>query len=71
MPTSAWQPFPRAGRAGGATRWRPGGPRKAARVLREALGVWRGPPLADFSYEPFAQAAIAQLVELHLAAGVV
>ena len=37
-------------------------------MLREALGIWRGPPLADFAYEPFAQAAIAQLEELHLAA---
>jgi YVTN family beta-propeller protein len=40
----------------------------AARVLREALAMWRGPPLADFAYEPFAQAAVAQLEELHLAA---
>jgi len=40
----------------------------AARALREALGLWRGPPLADFAYEPFAQAAIAQLEELRLAA---
>ena len=37
-------------------------------MLREALGIWRGPPLAEFAYEPFAQAAIAQLEELHLAA---
>jgi YVTN family beta-propeller protein len=44
-----------------------GKPEEAARVLREALGLWRGPPLADFTYETFAQAAIAQLEELHLA----
>jgi DNA-binding SARP family transcriptional activator len=31
----------------------------AARALREALGLWRGPPLADFAYEPFARGAIA------------
>ncbi len=40
----------------------------AARLLREALALWRGPPLAEFSYEGFAQNAIAQLEELHLAA---
>src|SRR3954469_12721273 len=26
----------------------------AARLLREALALWRGPPLADLAYEPFA-----------------
>ena len=40
----------------------------AAGTLREALALWRGPPLADFAYEPFAQAAIARLEELRLAA---
>jgi len=45
-----------------------GRPGEAATVLREALGIWRGPPLAEFAYEPFAQAVIAQLEELHLAA---
>src|SRR5438105_13349176 len=25
-----------------------------AEKLREALGLWRGPPLADLAYEPFA-----------------
>lgn len=34
--------------------------------LREALALWRGPALADFTYEPFAQAAIARLEELRL-----
>jgi DNA-binding SARP family transcriptional activator len=41
---------------------------QAATVLREALGIWRGPPLPEFAYEPFAQGLIAQLEELHLAA---
>jgi peptide/nickel transport system substrate-binding protein len=41
---------------------------EAARVLRAGLALWRGPPLADFTYEPFAQPAIAQLEELHLGA---
>ena len=43
-------------------------PEEAADLLREALGLWRGPPLADFAYAPFAQAPIARLEELHLAA---
>ncbi len=38
----------------------------AARKLREALALWRGPPLADFAYEPFAQTHIARLGELRL-----
>jgi DNA-binding SARP family transcriptional activator len=36
--------------------------------VREALGLWRGPPLADFAYEEFAQAEAARLEELRLAA---
>ena len=39
----------------------------AAERLRGALELWRGPPLADFSYEPFAQAEIARLEEARLA----
>ena len=31
-------------------------PATAAATLREALALWRGPPLADLAYEPFAQA---------------
>jgi YVTN family beta-propeller protein len=45
-----------------------GKPDEAARLLREALSLWRGAPLAEFTYAPFAQPAIAQLNELHLAA---
>ena len=45
-----------------------GNPREAADLLREALELWRGPPLAEFTYEPFAQAPIAQLEELQLGA---
>ena len=40
----------------------------AASVLRDALALWRGRPLADFEFEPFAQAEIARLEELRLAA---
>jgi DNA-binding SARP family transcriptional activator len=40
----------------------------AAERLRRALGLWRGAPLAEFAYEPFAQAEIARLEEARLAA---
>ncbi|TMF17695.1 MAG: hypothetical protein E6I36_14555 [Chloroflexi bacterium] len=33
-------------------------------ILADALSMWRGPALADFTYEPFAQRAIAALEEL-------
>src|SRR5439155_12364682 len=36
--------------------------------LRAALALWRGPPLADLPWEPFAQAEIVRLDELRLAA---
>jgi DNA-binding SARP family transcriptional activator len=39
-----------------------------AATLREALGLWHGPALADFTYEPFAQREIATLEELRLEA---
>jgi DNA-binding SARP family transcriptional activator len=35
-------------------------------LLRRAESLWRGPPLADFTYGAFAQTAIAQLEELRL-----
>jgi len=41
-------------------------PARAAARLREALALWRGPPLADFAYEPFAQTTIGRLEELRL-----
>ena len=44
-----------------------GDPAAAAERLRSALALWRGPPLADFAYEPFAQAEIARLEEVRLA----
>jgi len=40
----------------------------AAERLRSALCLWRGPPLADFAYEPFAESAIRRLEELRLVA---
>jgi DNA-binding SARP family transcriptional activator len=42
-------------------------PSRAARKLRDALALWRGPPLADLAYEPFAQPEIARLEELKMA----
>jgi len=39
-------------------------PEPAETALREALALWRGPALADFAYEPFAQTEIARLEEL-------
>ncbi len=43
-------------------------PERAAGLLREALEVWRGPPLADLRFEAFAQPEIRRLEELRLAA---
>ncbi len=40
----------------------------ASATLADALALWRGAPLADFAYEPFAQQAIARLEELRLVA---
>jgi predicted ATPase/DNA-binding SARP family transcriptional activator len=48
-----------AGRAAGAA---------AARLLEEALGLWRGPALAEFADQPWARAEAARLEELRLAA---
>ena len=41
---------------------------RAASVLGEALSLWRGPPLAEFAYERFAQAEVARLDELRVGA---
>jgi len=43
-------------------------PGEAARLLREALALFRGPPLADLNFEDFAQREIARLEELRLTA---
>jgi DNA-binding SARP family transcriptional activator len=45
-----------------------GDARRASESLRQALDLWRGPPLADFAFEPFAQAEIARLEERRLVA---
>jgi DNA-binding SARP family transcriptional activator len=41
-----------------------GRPERAAATLEQALSLWRGPPLADLAYEPFAQHEAARLEEL-------
>lgn len=41
---------------------------QAATLLREALDLWNGPPLADVAYEDFAQPEVARLDELRLVA---
>ena len=41
-------------------------PERAAELLREALALWRGQPLAELAYESFAQPEIARLEELRL-----
>jgi DNA-binding SARP family transcriptional activator len=43
-------------------------PQTAVDLLRRALELWRGAPLADLTYESFAQPAIARLEELRLGA---
>jgi DNA-binding SARP family transcriptional activator len=43
-------------------------PGAAARFLREALALWRGPALADVAHESFAQPEIHRLEELRLVA---
>jgi DNA-binding SARP family transcriptional activator len=43
-------------------------PARAASLLREALALWRGPPLAEFGEEPFARIEAGRLEDLRLAA---
>ena len=62
MPTASrgWSP-------GRGRRW-PTARHEASILLREGLGLWRGPPLADLAFEAFAQDEIARLEELRLTA---
>jgi DNA-binding SARP family transcriptional activator len=41
-------------------------PEEQAAKLREAIEMWRGPPLEEFGFEVFAQGEIARLAELRL-----
>jgi DNA-binding SARP family transcriptional activator len=45
-----------------------GEPQSAASRFASALALWRGSPLADFTFEPFAQGEIVRLEELRLLA---
>jgi DNA-binding SARP family transcriptional activator len=45
-----------------------GDPARAAGAVRRALGLWRGPALADVTGEPFAQAETSRLQELRAVA---
>jgi DNA-binding SARP family transcriptional activator len=47
---------------------RRGEARQAAELFREALGLWRGEPLADLAGEPFAAVAVHRLEEIRLVA---
>jgi DNA-binding SARP family transcriptional activator len=48
--------------------WAGGDVRSARRALDSALELWRGPPLAELTYESFAQAEISRLEELRVRA---
>jgi DNA-binding SARP family transcriptional activator len=45
-----------------------GAAEQRTRLLRDALGLWRGTPLADLAFEPFAYVEVARLEELRTAA---
>jgi DNA-binding SARP family transcriptional activator len=45
-----------------------GNPTRASMLLAEALGLWRGPPLAEVAFDDFAQGEIRRLEELRFAA---
>ena len=45
-----------------------GSPAEAARLLDQALALWRGPALAEFAFEDFARDEIGRLDDLRLSA---
>jgi YVTN family beta-propeller protein len=45
-----------------------GNPAAAAELLQRALALFRGPPLDDVAFFPFAEAAVARITEMHMAA---
>jgi len=53
-------------RAGGRTALEAADPARATELLGEALAVWRGGALADFTYDDFARGEIERLEELRL-----
>ena len=52
----------------GTAELRAGQPERAEQTLHGALAIWRGDALADFTYEPFAQAEVTRLEEQRLRA---
>ena len=59
---------PAGGSSGSSPRRAAPSPARASSLLREALALWRGPPLAEFGEEPFARVEAGRLEELRLAA---
>ena len=57
-----------AGVAAGQRALQSGDPARAQQVLAEALGLWRGPPLAQLGFHDFAQPEIRRLEDLRLIA---
>src|SRR5918994_447357 len=53
---------------GGRAELADGRPEHALAALEQGFSLWRGSPLADLAYEPFAQAEIARLEDLRAAA---
>ena len=47
-------------------RWRRATPRRPSALYRQALAQWRGAPLADLAFEPFARPVIERLSDLRL-----
>jgi predicted ATPase/DNA-binding SARP family transcriptional activator len=54
--------------AEGRTELATGHAERAASAFESALSLWRGAPLADLAYQPFAQPEIARLEDLRVAA---
>ena len=52
----------------GRSEFAAGRPERAAATLDGALSLWRGAPLAELAYEPFAQREVARLDDLRMAA---
>ena len=68
MPTQ-WTRLASSGwRQAAAGRSRRGPPQEAVAAFDEALGLWRGPALAEFAFDDFAQAEIHRLEDLRLVA---
>ena len=65
---TSWTRPIRAARGRRPTGLRAGAPEQATESLLEALSLWRGPALADFALDAFAQTEIARLEEARVSA---